>query len=953
MKKSILHILLLLLTATCFAQNNNGSLDDVSEFSTKQTIPIRMPGGIELMTDIYLPITSDSLTVVTMIGTDTLTIQLIPKGTQLIVYPTMINSNGDTVANPNPYQLPLIFTRSPYDKNGDDIGGAVFPFFGYAYAIQDMRGRYASEGVYMPMYSDSWQKSPYHSHNHSLDITAFADSANGRFHEDGWLSYQYLLNDLTKGFDLDNDGIIDTVAHVCNGSVGMFGASALGNSQYQLAAAHRIDTAAKGLRCLVPVVATNEHYNTTGYNNGVYRTMISTGWVTGQLRDLQDTVGIDNDVQNNIHTPFDFGLTTDLDVIELGVHHFTGAQLGGTNIAAAYPNNISRLEMDASHAPVDALGDGDANGTFSRYSNMNVPGFHLTGWFDIFINGQIQTWNNIKSNISGSNNQLQKLVIGPWAHQTIGSKTTGDMTYPDNVEDIMNIPIDNLDLNNLDLNALINSELLAWYRYNLNENGYVHLGEPMVRIPESHIWQSSAGLLFRIPAANYDIALVDMVNFLGGMTGLPQMPIEVDLGTGSISALNIDVPVLTTSIPFTLADTLKAPEAVNFKTDVADVRFYVIGPNDSLPTNSGIGNYWFHSNEFPLTGAEIQFIPYYLHQNGDLDGNIPTSDEGILSYTHDPDDPVLTVGGANMIVNTPQNDRYSQGQMNYTDSSFINYTMNNAGVIQFETTNLSDSLCIIGFPKATIYAKSEPQSVGSGPTDTDFFVRIIDVYPDGREFNVVEGAISARAREYARSIYNGNENDTAAYSNINIDQFYEFQFEMLPIAYTFGKQHRMKVLISSGNFPRYQSNANVPIEDGEFFRRNPSDGQTYTFQGQAYSPRIADNTVAFSDIRPSRIELPIYNNTVTTAIALREDKSEGFDMEVYPNPTQDWTSLKTVQSSTFELMVYNSLGQVVFSTTYYGNAYVLNLKDFTSGVYLIELSDTDNEIKTVKQVVKK
>ena len=954
MKKIILYFFLISVSNNLFAQSNNGSLDDISEFSTKQSIPIRMPGGIDLMTDVYLPITSDSLTFETIVGTDTLTIELIPKGTQLVIYPTMIDSNGDTVANPNPYQLPLVFTRTPYNKSSDETGGLIFPFFGYAYAIQDMRGRYDSEGVYMPMYSDGWQKSPYHSHNHTLDITNPGDSANGRFHEDGWLSYQYLLNNFQKDFDLDNDGITDTTAHVCNGTIGMFGASALGNSQYQLAAAHRIDTTGKGLKCLVPVVATNEHYNTTGYNNGVYRTMISSGWVTGQLMDIQDSIGSDNDIQNNIHSPFDFGFTLQSDVIDMGIHHFTGAQSGGSNIAASYPNAPGRLEMDASRAAVDTQGEGDANGNLSRYTNMDVPAYHLTGWYDIFINGQIETWNRMKSTIGGSNREIQKLVIGPWAHQTIGSKTTGDLTYPDNVEDVIGIPIDDIDLNNLDVNGIINSELMSWYRYTLNERGFIKLGEPMIRIPESKVWQSSAGILFRIPSSDYDITLSQMSNFLGGIIGLPQMPAEVDLGTGSTTTLNIDVPLMNGTPPFTLSDTVKAPDAINFKDNISDIRFYVIGPNDSLAISQGIGNYWYHSDEFPITGSEIQFTPYYLHQNGDLDNNIPTFDEGSLTYVHDPDNPVLTVGGANMIVRTPQDDRNSQGQMNYADSSFINYTMNHSGVIEFQTAVFTDTLSMIGFPRATLYAASEPQGVGSGETDTDFFVRILDVYPDGRVFNVVEGAVSARAREYARSIYNGNENDTASFTNIIIGQIYEYQFEILPIAYTFGVGHSMKVLISSGNYPRYQSNANVPVEPGEFFRRNPNDGQTYSFQNQTYSPRIADNSISFSNIHPSRIELPIYSGIPVSVKKVDDeiDITNNFEFEIYPNPASEWISIKTLKQAEYDLEVYNSSGQKIFKHRFEGNSYLMNLKKIAAGAYIIELHDRTNTLKGIGKFVK-
>ena len=99
------------------AQNNNGTLDDVAEFSTKTTLSIPMPGGVTLSTDVYLPITSDSFVISTVLGADTLSIELIPKGTQLIIYPYIIDNNGDSIVNPNPYQLPLVFSIDKISLN--------------------------------------------------------------------------------------------------------------------------------------------------------------------------------------------------------------------------------------------------------------------------------------------------------------------------------------------------------------------------------------------------------------------------------------------------------------------------------------------------------------------------------------------------------------------------------------------------------------------------------------------------------------------------------------------------------------------------------------------------------------------------------------------------------------------------------------------------------------------
>jgi predicted acyl esterase len=85
----------------------------------------------------------------------------------------------------------------------------------------------------------------------------------------------------------------------------------------------------------------------------------------------------------------------------------------------------------------------------SRYTNIQVPVYNLTGWWDIFIDGQIQTWQYLMKYLPDSLKKYQKLLIGPWAHQTIGTRSTGDMRvlpdgrdhrYPLNVTEEFNVP---------------------------------------------------------------------------------------------------------------------------------------------------------------------------------------------------------------------------------------------------------------------------------------------------------------------------------------------------------------------------------------------------------------------------------------------------------------------------------------------------------------------------------
>ena len=931
--------------------NNNGQLDNLEELSTKFTIPITMPDGIELMTDVYLPILRDSLLVdVDILGT-TVPIQILKKGVQFIMYDSI---NGQP--NPNPYQLPMVFSRTPYNKGSWDGLASPINMLGYCYAVQDMRGRYTSKGVYMPLYSDGWSKDPYHpTYGHVLDVTPLSDPRNGNKHEDGYNSIQQILNQDWL-FDNDQNGTPETTAKLTNGRIGMFGASALGYNQYQAASARKINPNEPGIKCLVPIVATQEFYKSTGFQNGVFRDRLVNGWLKGQIftgtdDDLNE---IDNDIDNDLHSATDYGLPNKFVAAANAIDHFASVRyLGGP--AGYYPNSIGRKDMDASRAPVNAQGLGDINGTISRYTNMETPAYHLTGWWDIFTDGQIETWNLMKQHLDPTKKSkyLQKLIIGPWAHQTVGGRITGDMEYKENVSSILGIELGAFSQTELPLASAVNSELIQWYRYNLNYDSTQFLGEPKAFIKASTEWSNAGLVQVRVPAEDYKIPLNDLISFLTGATDLPGLKVAVRAAnsTDPIGTIQVyDIPA--TGEPLITGLEGGQVSTVEYKDfdAVPDIRFYVVGPvNDGTTVNDAVGNYWYGADEFPLTTG-VLWQDFYLHKNGTVNTSQPTTDEGFSMYLHNPDDPIQTIGGANMIVRTPDGLRDSQGQFNLKE--WTEYTMDRPGVIQFETEVLQDTLCVVGFPEATIYAKSNPSGVTSGPTDTDFFVRVVDVYPDGRELYVVEGCVNARARNYARSIVEGQEDDNAIFENINIGEIYEYSFRMMPIGYTFGKEHKMKILISSSNYPRYQSNPNLPIEPNEFFRRRPGDGRTYTFEGEEMAPRVAINRIAFSPEYATRIKLPVLNQPFLGVEETNLSISDQAQMSIYPNPTQNEAIVYMNYSSAFSVALYDLSGKVISSTHFQGEQTTVNLNSLKSGIYLVTVKDAKNGNQMTSRVIK-
>lgn len=908
----------------------NGTIDNIEELSKKDTVYVPMSDGTLLATAISVPIFRDSIVTNIEIDGTNYTIQIIPKNAQYIIYDT-------TNITPQSYQLPIIFSRTPYNMSSDDLGGQVFPFLGYAFAIQDMRGRYESEGVYFPMYSDSWAKEPYHpSISIPMDVTSNTDANHALKHNDGSQSINYLATTATRIFDVNLDDIMDTIRY-SNGKIGMFGASALGNSQYQ-ALSDMPFSEANPLKCIMPIVATNEHYNTTLFHNGVYRNSLTNGWIIGQMADVDNSQnGTDGSIFNNIHSPSDYGYLDNMELANDLIDWFVSNDLG-TSPSGAHPTSLLRKDLDASLAPVNALGYSDANGTHSRYKNLNQPAYHLTGWWDIFINGQIETFNRTRK----ANPALrQKLVIGPWTHQTIGTKEVGDMVYPDNVYDVMNIDFDfdpSTLLSDPDIiNNLYKSELLSWFRTHLG-------GEPFFIIPESSLWQTLGTNQIRVPAKDYVVPYYEFLNYLAGEAQLNGIPVELNDGN-SISSFDFNLPLIDVPL-INLSEPLTEPN-VNHFDNIKDVRMYISGPTND-PNNTNIGNYWIASDSLPFkTGITEHY--FYLHQDLSADGLAPTTPEGTLSYTADPNNPVITIGGNNMIPSVPGGGKKSQGSMDLSNPDYNTVTMDRSDVLGFISSPLIDTMTYVGFPRAGIYAKGHTTTHATSKTDFDVMVRVLDVYPDGREMLITEGVVNAKSREYAKLIAQSDTNEIIILSNIDNDTYYYFEFDLLPLGHTFGKDHQIKFLLSSSNYPKYQSNPHLPNEDNEFFRWAPGNTDSYTYQGQNLTAQSSEITYNFNADYPSYIMLPKLDTSFYAGV--KDEHKKPAQMSLYPNPTDDVVNVVWDTPIKGNIHLYDLAGKAVKSKTISENQtqYKIDVQDLLPGVYLIRIPELNLTQKLIVQ----
>jgi putative CocE/NonD family hydrolase len=120
-------------------------------------------------------------------------------------------------------------------------------------------------------------------------------------------------------------------------------------------------------------------------------------------------------------------------------------------------------------------------------------------------------------------------------------------------------------------------------------------------------------------------------------------------------------------------------------------------------------------------------------------------------------------------------------------------------VLVYTSEPLNSDYTVIGRIYSVLYAAS------SAP-DTDFVVRLTDVYPDGRSINVADGIIRASAREShpAPGVIDPNEP-----SLISPGEVYEYVVDMWATGIMFKAGHRIRVHVTSSSFPRWDRNLNT------------------------------------------------------------------------------------------------------------------------------------------------
>jgi uncharacterized protein len=201
-------------------------------------------------------------------------------------------------------------------------------------------------------------------------------------------------------------------------------------------------------------------------------------------------------------------------------------------------------------------------------------------------------------------------------------------------------------------------------------------------------------------------------------------------------------------------------------------------------------NRWRDEKEWPIPGTE--FRSYYLHSRGRAnsahgDGALATEAPGAEppdTFLYNPLDPAPTIGGGLCCYpGALQGGAFDQAQVEHR-----------ADVLVYSTEPLAEDVEVTGPVTLKLYASS------SAP-DTDFTAKLVDVGPCGFARNLTDGIIRARFRE------SPSEEKLLAPGKVT-----EFKIDLWSTANVFKAGHRIRLEVSSSNFPRFDRNPNTGHE---------------------------------------------------------------------------------------------------------------------------------------------
>ncbi len=301
-------------------------------------------------------------------------------------------------------------------------------------------------------------------------------------------------------------------------------------------------------------------------------------------------------------------------------------------------------------------------------------------------------------------------------------------------------------------------------------------------------------------------------------------------------------------------------------------------------------NAWKTSSSWPPAGSRN--VLFYLHGNGMLSHAKPSANPDSLNYKYDPASPSPTVGGPTL--------RADLDQGPYDQSVLVE---GRNDLLVFTTPALTEDAVLKG--RVLVHLM-----VSSDRIDTDLAVRLTDVYPDGRSMLVNDGIMRMRFR---------NGKTMAQTSMMTPGKLYDCIIELPNTSMTFLAGHKIRLDVSSSNYPRFNRNMNT---GAAMYPGNSLDS--------LLNPLIATNSV-YTGGAYSTVSMPLfgYSSEIQTAVTGVPG------IKLYPNPALEQLSIECPEGSEGinQLLILNSLGQELMRQEFLGEQVVLDISGLGSGVY--------------------
>ncbi len=218
--------------------------------------------------------------------------------------------------------------------------------------------------------------------------------------------------------------------------------------------------------------------------------------------------------------------------------------------------------------------------------------------------------------------------------------------------------------------------------------------------------------------------------------------------------------------------------------DEAPVKLFIQGTNR-----------WRDEDEWPL--KRTQYVPYYFHADGACSREKPQAHTEPSTYLYDPHGPCPTCGGN--ILLPPQ---YTPGPV---DQAPI---IKRRDVLSFTSAPLTADLQVVGPVRAALFAATSGR-------DTDWIIKLCDVHPDGKSLNVCDGIIRASFR------------DGKHLTPVEPSAPIRYEIDLWSTAQVFKAGHRLRILITSSDFPRYDRNPNTGESPSSACRFEPTLQRVY------------------------------------------------------------------------------------------------------------------------------